>query len=36
MIPQNFPFAQLTIGKDADFGNGSIEKLEEALRQARA
>jgi hypothetical protein len=36
MIPQNLPFAQLTISNDADFGNGSIEKLEEALRQAQA
>jgi hypothetical protein len=36
MIPQNFPFAQLTIGNDANFGNGSIGKLEAALRQARA
>ena len=36
MIPKNFPFAQLSIGNGADFGDESIEKLEAALRQARA
>jgi hypothetical protein len=34
MVPQNFPFAQLTINNNANFGNGLIEKLEAALRQA--
>jgi hypothetical protein len=36
MIPKNFPFAQLSIGNGADFGDESIEKLKAALRQARA
>jgi hypothetical protein len=26
MIPQNFPFPQLTFGNDADFRNGYIKK----------
>jgi hypothetical protein len=36
IIPQEFPFVQLSIGNGANFGGKSIEKLEEALRQARA
>jgi hypothetical protein len=36
IIPEEFPFVQLSIGNGADFGGESIEKLEEALRQARA
>ncbi len=36
IIPQEFPFVQLSIGNGPDFGDESIEKLEEALRQARA
>jgi hypothetical protein len=36
MIPKNFPFAQLSIGNVADFGDESIKKLKAALRQARA
>jgi hypothetical protein len=36
IIPEKFPFVQLSIGTGADFGDESIEKLEEALRQARA
>jgi hypothetical protein len=36
MIPKNYPFAQLSIGIGADFGDESIKKLEAALRQARA
>jgi hypothetical protein len=36
MIPKNFPFAQLSIRNGADFGDESIEKVEAALRQARA
>jgi hypothetical protein len=36
MIPKNFPFAELSIGNRAEFGDESIEKLEAALRQARA
>jgi hypothetical protein len=31
IIPQEFPFVQLSIGNGADFGDESIEKLEEAL-----
>jgi hypothetical protein len=31
MILKNFPFAQLSIGNGADFGDESIEKLESAL-----
>jgi hypothetical protein len=36
MIPNNFPFAHLSIGNGVEFGNETIEKLEAALRQARA
>jgi hypothetical protein len=36
MIPKNFPFTQLSIGNGAEFGDELIEKLEAALRQARA
>jgi hypothetical protein len=36
MIPKNFPFAQLSTGNGADFGDKSIKKLKAALRQARA
>jgi hypothetical protein len=36
MILKNFPFTQLSIGNGADFVGESIEKLEAALRQARA
>ncbi len=36
IIPEKFPFVQLCIGNGANFGDESIEKLEEALRQARA
>jgi hypothetical protein len=36
MIPKDFPFAQLSIGNGAEFQDESIEKLEAALRQARA
>jgi hypothetical protein len=36
IIPQEFPFLQLSIGNRANFGSESIEQLEEALRQARA
>jgi hypothetical protein len=36
IIPQEFPFVQLSIGNGAELGDESIEKLEEALRQARA
>jgi hypothetical protein len=31
MIPKNFPFAQLSIGNGAEFGDESIKKLEAAL-----
>jgi hypothetical protein len=34
VIPEKFPFVQLSIGNEANFGDESIEKLEEALRQA--
>ncbi len=36
IIPQEFPFVQLSIGNGANFGGESIEKLEEALRESRA
>jgi hypothetical protein len=36
IIPEKFPFVQLSIGNGADFGAESIEKLEEAPRQAWA
>ncbi len=36
IIPEEFPFVQLSIGNGVDFGGESIEKLEEAPRQARA